>query len=225
MESGNLNFLEPSGPVQICNGTALPLPFYYIRTLTKIGRVCKYKVQKQNGFWICCRDKGSPSLSSPTPTHFTLHYNFILQEFTITSPSPKSLNVCSKYSITLQGFEDCRLLDQLLLKYNDISVVLKEFSAIRNTDAESICDLAMYNYLEVILYINQKIFLILLRLRPMGCSLLQNKFLKDFKKIMWWKNELNPAYIYNPTFAVSKVDFINIENLELYGQIRKACRI
>jgi hypothetical protein len=36
MKSGNLNFLEPSGPLQACNGTALPLPFttynqlYYI---------------------------------------------------------------------------------------------------------------------------------------------------------------------------------------------------
>jgi len=28
MKSGNLNFLEPSGPLQVCNGTALPLPFY-----------------------------------------------------------------------------------------------------------------------------------------------------------------------------------------------------
>ena len=25
MKSGNLNFLEPSGPLQVCNGTALPL--------------------------------------------------------------------------------------------------------------------------------------------------------------------------------------------------------
>jgi len=25
-KSGNLNFLEPSGPVQACNGTALSLP-------------------------------------------------------------------------------------------------------------------------------------------------------------------------------------------------------
>lgn len=49
----------------------------------------------------------------------------------------------------LQGFEDCRLLDQLILKYEDISVALKEFSAVRNRDAEAICDLAMYNYLEV----------------------------------------------------------------------------
>jgi len=84
----------------------------------------------------------------------------------------------------LQGFEDCRLLDQLLLKYDDISVVLREFSAMRNTGAEAICDLAMYNYLEVILYTNQKMFLILLWLKPMGCRLLQNKFLKDVKKRM-----------------------------------------
>jgi len=27
-KSGNFNFLEPSGPVQACNGAALPLPFY-----------------------------------------------------------------------------------------------------------------------------------------------------------------------------------------------------
>jgi len=27
-KSGNFNFLEPSGPVQACNGTALPLPLY-----------------------------------------------------------------------------------------------------------------------------------------------------------------------------------------------------
>jgi hypothetical protein len=80
----------------------------------------------------------------------------MLSEFTIISPFSQSLNDCSKYSITLQGFEDCRLLNQMLRKYNDISVVLKEFSAIRNTDAEAICDLAMYNYLEVILYADQK---------------------------------------------------------------------
>ena len=28
-KSGNLNFLEPCGPVQACNGTALPLPLLY----------------------------------------------------------------------------------------------------------------------------------------------------------------------------------------------------
>ena len=29
MKSGNLNFLEPSGPLQACNGTALPYRYYY----------------------------------------------------------------------------------------------------------------------------------------------------------------------------------------------------
>ena len=31
-KSGNLNFLEPSGPLQTCNGTdlPLPLPFYFV---------------------------------------------------------------------------------------------------------------------------------------------------------------------------------------------------
>jgi hypothetical protein len=32
MKSGNLNFLEPSGPIQSCNGTALPFTavFYVV---------------------------------------------------------------------------------------------------------------------------------------------------------------------------------------------------
>jgi len=29
MKSGNLNFLEPSGQLQACNGAALPLPDQY----------------------------------------------------------------------------------------------------------------------------------------------------------------------------------------------------
>jgi hypothetical protein len=28
LKSGSLNLLEPSGPVQACNGIALPLPFF-----------------------------------------------------------------------------------------------------------------------------------------------------------------------------------------------------
>jgi len=30
MKSGNLNFLEPSGPLQACNGSALPLHVLYL---------------------------------------------------------------------------------------------------------------------------------------------------------------------------------------------------
>jgi len=52
-KSGNLNFLEPSGPVQACNGTALPLPFLLLnlrrlwgmqtRVLVKILLFCFMK--------------------------------------------------------------------------------------------------------------------------------------------------------------------------------------
>jgi len=34
-KSGNLIFLEHSGPVQACNGTALPLPFVYLHLTTE----------------------------------------------------------------------------------------------------------------------------------------------------------------------------------------------
>jgi len=42
MKYGNLNFLEPSGPLQACNGTALPLPLPIFRkwTSTCFGHIC-----------------------------------------------------------------------------------------------------------------------------------------------------------------------------------------
>lgn len=48
------------------------------------------------------------------------------------------------------GFEDCTILDDLLTKHqNNIGKSLKEFSDRRVDDAHSICDLAMYNYVEM----------------------------------------------------------------------------
>jgi hypothetical protein len=37
MKSGNRNFLEPSGPLQACNGTALPLPIVKILQFALFG--------------------------------------------------------------------------------------------------------------------------------------------------------------------------------------------
>jgi hypothetical protein len=36
MKSENLNFLEPSGSLQVCNGTALPLPLHKEEILLKV---------------------------------------------------------------------------------------------------------------------------------------------------------------------------------------------
>ena len=33
LKSGSFNLLEPSGPVQVCTGTALPVPFTFTRTV------------------------------------------------------------------------------------------------------------------------------------------------------------------------------------------------
>nr|CAD7603412.1 unnamed protein product [Timema genevievae] len=58
------------------------------------------------------------------------------------------------------GFEDCRLLDELMERHNDdLSLVLPEFSQTRNEDAEAICDLAMYNYIEMRDLVNKRSFL------------------------------------------------------------------
>ncbi|KAJ9596074.1 hypothetical protein L9F63_012742, partial [Diploptera punctata] len=59
------------------------------------------------------------------------------------------------------GFEDCRLLDKLMVQYDfNLPTVLQEFSSMRNEDAEAICDLAMYNYLEMRDLVNRRSFLV-----------------------------------------------------------------
>lgn len=53
----------------------------------------------------------------------------------------------------LQGFEDVRLLASLLDSTESskgcLRTAMAKFSEYRNPDAEAICDLAMYNYVEV----------------------------------------------------------------------------
>ncbi|PSN36199.1 Kynurenine 3-monooxygenase [Blattella germanica] len=76
----------------------------------------------------------------------------LVTDFIATKPSPL---------LSIKGFEDCRLLDKLMAKHNyNLQVVLEEFSNLRNEDAEAICDLAMYNYLEMRDLVNRKSFLL-----------------------------------------------------------------
>jgi hypothetical protein len=52
MKSGNLNFLEPSGPLQACNGTALPLPLpvvAYTYTNTELPKAAT----EGETVWLC----------------------------------------------------------------------------------------------------------------------------------------------------------------------------
>ena len=50
MKSGNLNFLEPSGPVQACNGTDLPF-LRVLLTVKEEGNIV-HEVSKRKANWI-----------------------------------------------------------------------------------------------------------------------------------------------------------------------------
>jgi len=51
MKSGKINFLEPSGPLKACNGTALPSPLRYFTYNAKITNKSFENVTKFKLFW------------------------------------------------------------------------------------------------------------------------------------------------------------------------------
>merc|ERR1711992_31832 len=58
------------------------------------------------------------------------------------------------------GMEDCRVLDEAFDRHgDDISKALENYSQHRNPDAEAMCDLAMYNYIEMRDLVNKTSFL------------------------------------------------------------------
>ncbi|OAD56203.1 Kynurenine 3-monooxygenase, partial [Eufriesea mexicana] len=59
------------------------------------------------------------------------------------------------------GFEDILLLDELMEQYDsDFSKVLPKFTELRCEDTQAICDLAMYNYVEMRDLVTRKSFLL-----------------------------------------------------------------
>jgi hypothetical protein len=60
LKSGNLNFLEPPGPLQTCNGTALPLPFtYWLRETVQLDLLEMKKIS-----YPCLKSNPVPGVSS-----------------------------------------------------------------------------------------------------------------------------------------------------------------
>jgi len=58
------------------------------------------------------------------------------------------------------GMEDCLVLNSQIDEHSDLRTALEEYSRIRNPDAEAMCDLAMYNYVEMRDLVNKKSFLV-----------------------------------------------------------------
>ncbi|KAK3595984.1 hypothetical protein CHS0354_032499 [Potamilus streckersoni] len=59
------------------------------------------------------------------------------------------------------GFEDCLVLNDLLDKHrDDIGAAFEEYTKVRTIDAQAICDLSMYNYIEMRQSVNSCLFLL-----------------------------------------------------------------
>ena len=52
MKSGNLNSLEPSGPLQACNGSALPLPLHKGMASIKSFDTKNYFLPQVKSVWV-----------------------------------------------------------------------------------------------------------------------------------------------------------------------------
>ncbi|BFZ06787.1 hypothetical protein BsWGS_09826 [Bradybaena similaris] len=59
------------------------------------------------------------------------------------------------------GLEDCIVLNEILDKYSDdFEKALSEYTEVRHPDAVAICDLAMYNYIEMRSKVTSRLFLL-----------------------------------------------------------------
>ena len=47
------------------------------------------------------------------------------------------------------GMEDCIVLNDCFESEGSVSAALDKYTKVRNPDAEAMCDLALYNYVEV----------------------------------------------------------------------------
>jgi len=120
MKSGNLNFLEPSGPLQACNGTALPFFCIYACTYVCICVcvcvcVCMYIYIY---FFFCWLNTHAPLQRSNTTCFIVpLCYFFVVGDaetnsvngfplqvsllhcYILGTCTPKVYNICNRYNI------------------------------------------------------------------------------------------------------------------------------
>ncbi|XP_058067187.1 kynurenine 3-monooxygenase [Anopheles bellator] len=82
------------------------------------------------------------------------------------------------------GFEDCSLLTELFSKYGtDLGRILPEFSERRWADAHSICDLAMYNYIEMRDLVTKRSYLLRKKLDEILFWLLPNTWVPLYNSV------------------------------------------
>lgn len=82
------------------------------------------------------------------------------------------------------GFEDCTVLSQLFNKHgSDVDQILKEFSETRWEDAHAICDLAMYNYIEMRDLVTKRSYLLRKKLDELLFWLMPNTWVPLYNSV------------------------------------------
>nr|XP_022334044.1 kynurenine 3-monooxygenase-like isoform X2 [Crassostrea virginica] len=82
------------------------------------------------------------------------------------------------------GFEDCMILNDLLdLHRNDFAIALPEYSRNRKLDAHAVCDLTLYNFLEMRQLVNTKTFRLKKRLDNLIHTLIPNHWVPLYSMV------------------------------------------
>ena len=91
LKSGSLNLLEPSGPVQACNGIALP----FTKTFSVALRLTQFSIQWVVGFFSPC-----VRLSGREAGHLYLSIAGDKKQWSLNSTSPYAFMTCTGTDFT-----------------------------------------------------------------------------------------------------------------------------
>ncbi|XP_055609789.1 kynurenine 3-monooxygenase [Uranotaenia lowii] len=114
------------------------------------------------------------------------------------------------------GFEDCTLLTELFNQHGgDVDTILSEFSRLRWEDAHSICDLAMYNYVEMRDLVNKRSYLFRKKLDEFLFWLMPNTWVPLYNSVSFshmryskcianrkWQDQILTKVTYGSSFAL-----------------------
>ena len=132
MKSVNLNLLEPPGPLQACNGTALPLPYSWKQSYVDVsspnllsGKVAVHHTSKL----FCFGMRRHMTLNQPSlaATNVSKWPFFIAKALTIC-PSPHDGWLCQRFCVHLAN------LACLMLQYGcSVNTLTHDLSATYNS--------------------------------------------------------------------------------------------
>ncbi|XP_055531129.1 kynurenine 3-monooxygenase [Wyeomyia smithii] len=117
------------------------------------------------------------------------------------------------------GFEDCSVLTELFNRHgNDIDRILAEFSETRWEDAHSICDLAMYNYVEMRDLVTKRSYLFRKKLDELLFWLMPNTWVPLYNSVSFshmrysrcianrkWQDKILTRVLYCSSFAAAAI--------------------